>query len=205
MPPMSNTKAIATAVLTSSLILAGCGTPRELGYRELQVMEQKDHILALKQQLVEKPQPKDDKAYLEQFGKYGAEAEWIDGELVISMPSDILFKPGSNSLNDSDKANLKQIVGLINQKYATNYLRVSGHTDSDPVVIHKDKWDNNWDLSGGRSRAVLEYLIDDCGISPKRIYFAGYGENRPKASNADKDGKRRNRRVEIVVIPRQMQ
>jgi chemotaxis protein MotB len=85
------------------------------------------------------------------------------------------------------------------KSYPKHEVRVEGHTDSEPVVRHKDEWDNNWDLSGGRARAVLEEL-QHLGIKGGQMYFAGFGEFHPVTDNATPASRQNNRRVEVVIV-----
>jgi chemotaxis protein MotB len=81
-----------------------------------------------------------------------------------------------------------------------NDIGIEGHTDNEP--IRYSGWKSNWELSTARALSVLHYLIDKKGISPLRVSAIGYGEYRPVASNVDKEGRRLNRRVEIVILPK---
>jgi chemotaxis protein MotB len=101
-------------------------------------------------------------------------------------------------LNTHAKETLARVIALINQKYAGASVRVEGHTDNQPIKRSKDKWDDNWDLSGGRSMKVLHYLLDH-GIPAKQLAFAGYADQRPVDSNSSDAGRSKNRRVEIAV------
>jgi chemotaxis protein MotB len=62
-------------------------------------------------------------------------------------------------------------------------------------------WDSNHHLSAGRALSVFQYLVKKEGIDKKRIHIAGYGPNRPVASNDTKKGKKQNRRVEFLISP----
>jgi chemotaxis protein MotB len=62
-------------------------------------------------------------------------------------------------------------------------------------------WDSNHHLSAGRALSVLQYLVNKEKIDEKRIHIAGYGPNRPIASNTIKTGKGKNRRVEFLILP----
>ncbi|MHC5068714.1 MAG: SUMF1/EgtB/PvdO family nonheme iron enzyme, partial [Planctomycetota bacterium] len=84
----------------------------------------------------------------------GAEVEWRNGELVITMTNDILFAAGSATLTKQAGSSLDQVAKLIQQKHAGQFLRIEGHTDSDPIKRSKDKWEDNWHLAGGRARST---------------------------------------------------
>ncbi|PIQ87934.1 MAG: hypothetical protein COV73_01520 [Candidatus Omnitrophica bacterium CG11_big_fil_rev_8_21_14_0_20_43_6] len=76
---------------------------------------------------------------------------------------------------------------------------MEGHTDN--VPISKSGWKSNWELSTARALSVLHYLAGEQGVSPERLSAIGYGEYRPLASNETADGRKQNRRVEIVILP----
>ncbi len=120
-------------------------------------------------------------------------------EQVATISNEILFKPGSAVLGDKAKKVLDGVISTVKSNYPDASIRVEGHTDDQGVKRSKDEHKDNWDLSGNRAQAVLHYLIDH-GLPASKLGFAGYGMERPVASNASNDGKSKNRRVEIVVI-----
>jgi chemotaxis protein MotB len=77
-------------------------------------------------------------------------------------------------------------------------LRVEGHSDDQP--IHTAQFRSNWELSTARAMAVMMLLVDQSGFDPQKISVAGYGQYRPVADNATPDGRRMNRRVDLVVV-----
>jgi chemotaxis protein MotB len=77
-------------------------------------------------------------------------------------------------------------------------LRVEGHSDDQP--IHNAEFRSNWELSTARAMTVLLLLVDDSGYDPRKISVAGYGQYRPVADDATPEGRRMNRRVDLVVL-----
>ena len=77
-------------------------------------------------------------------------------------------------------------------------LRVEGHSDDQP--IHTASFQSNWELSSGRAMSVLNLLVDQAGFPAAKISVAGYGSHRPVADNGTAEGRRMNRRVDLVVI-----
>lgn len=77
-------------------------------------------------------------------------------------------------------------------------LRVEGHSDDQP--IHNAQFRSNWDLSAARAMTVLEFLVNEAGFDPTRVAAAGYGQYRPVADNATPEGRKMNRRVDLVVV-----
>ena len=130
------------------------------------------------------------------FGDYQVDVDSAAGTVTVTLPNAILFASGKATLKKSAKTDLKYIVSVLNEKYASRQIDVVGHTDSDP--IKKSKWKDNWELSAERALSVLRYLNSN-GIPDDRIRAVGCGQGRPIAPNSSSSGKARNRRVEIVV------
>ncbi len=118
------------------------------------------------------------------------------GTITVTLPNAVLFDSGKATLKKATSTELDHIRLVLEAKYSGKQIDVVGHTDSDP--IKKSKWKDNWELSAQRSLTVARYLIDR-GIANDDIRAVGCGESRPIASNATDSGKKKNRRVEIVV------
>lgn len=116
--------------------------------------------------------------------------------LVVSLIDTSFFDPGSAKLKPSS---FKAIMAVA-QPFSKlkNEIRVEGHTDSSP--IHTALFPTNWELSTSRATAVVRFLIDHSHISATRISAAGYADNKPVASNGTAEGRKRNRRVDIIVL-----
>lgn len=118
---------------------------------------------------------------------------------VYRIKDAILFDSGSANIKSSGKKVIQQIASEI--QAAGKRIRVEGHTDSDPVVRSIDKFPyGNLQLSTARANEVAHALITDGKIEAARVSVAGYGEFRPIVSNDSSENKRKNRRVEIVVL-----
>ena len=115
---------------------------------------------------------------------------------VIELPAALLFNAGSATIqNDDTLLFLKRIALIIEEMPNETLVSVKGHTDNQGPgknSIFKD----NWELSSARAITVLQELLLD-GVDPKRISAAGYAEFSPKATNATKSGREKNRRVEL--------
>jgi len=207
---MSMSRIIAPALLAAvALAFTGCDN-REMNYKNVEIDELKAQVRDLDAQLAACEMRKTHDV----LSEMGPAAETLTGqtksigggvtmgtrdqETYISVPGSILFKPGSARLNTAAKATLAHIIEVINEKYPGRHVRVDGFTDNEPVTRSKDKWDDNFDLAGGRALSVLHYL-EAHGIAKGELGFAGFGENRAKATNVSESGRAKNRRVEIVV------
>jgi flagellar motor protein MotB len=114
--------------------------------------------------------------------------------VVFRIAGEVLFASGQAQLTTDGQSTLRQLMPTLAAQ--DRRLRVEGHTDSDP--IQRSSWDSNLRLSVERSMAVVEFL-KSAGFPEPRLSVAGYGEFTPKAPNDSPEGKRRNRRVEILV------
>lgn len=122
-----------------------------------------------------------------------------NGQFFISIPSEITFGSGKAELSSRGKEALKAVARTLLQDHPEGHYWIEGHTDTDP--IKKSSWESNRDLSLARSMAVLHFLVEQCGVPDDTCVVAGHGQYDPIASNDSKDGKAKNRRVEIVVRP----
>lgn len=117
----------------------------------------------------------------------------IDRGAVIFLPSLVLFDVGKATFNSSEAGPyLDRVARLLTTK-TQKAVSVEGHTDSDGSASLNDG------LSKARAAAVSEALSSR-GVAGSRLSTSGYSYNRPMASNATEEGKRQNRRVEIVVL-----
>lgn len=118
--------------------------------------------------------------------------------LVIHLLTDkVLFDTGEAVVKQGALPVLNKIGALLAARTITNPVRVEGNTDD--VPIHTVEFRSNWELSTARATAVLA-VLQRRRIDETRLSVAGYGQQRPVASNATPGGRRLNRRVDIVVL-----
>jgi chemotaxis protein MotB len=115
---------------------------------------------------------------------------------VISLHELGFFDSGQARLLPGAAEKIKRIAAVLMQ-YGMD-MRVEGHSDN--VPIHNDTFASNWDLSTARAMAVAMMLIDEAGFDPQRMSVAGYAQYHPVASNDTPEGRRSNRRVDIVIV-----
>lgn len=118
--------------------------------------------------------------------------------LVIILSDNILFDSGKAEVKKKAFPVLDNVAQVLNDKVPKKNIGISGNTDNVPIT--HSNWKSNWELSTARATNVLHYL-ESQGVAPKRLSATGYGEHRPIASNDTADGRARNRRVEIVILP----
>lgn len=125
----------------------------------------------------------------------------LKDQLSLSMVDKVLFDSGSAEVKKEGRKVLAR-VGAILKKVPDKHIRVEGHTDDVPIGPRlKERFPTNWELSAARATNVVRYLQEQAGIDPGRLVASGYSEYRPVASNDTAEGKSRNRRIEIVLIP----
>lgn len=119
------------------------------------------------------------------------------GRIVINLPDNVLFNSGSANLNTEGQVALKKIGEVLTQ-FSDRRFQVEGHTDN--VPIKSARFPSNWELSTARALAVV-HLLTEMGVTPENVSAAGFGEFRPRADNETEEGKKLNRRIEIVMLP----
>lgn len=116
--------------------------------------------------------------------------------------SGVLFRSGSWELTDNTKAKLSELASIVDKQLKSNpnmFVRVDGHTDTDPVQKLKSKGiADNIHLSVMRGMAVRDFLVSK-GIAKDRIFVAGFGEYWPLNKGSSAKDKQRNRRVEVYL------
>ncbi len=122
-----------------------------------------------------------------------------NGKLYITLSNSILFDAGRARLSDDSKEVVETIANAIKDNPDLT-IRIEGHTDNDPVKIHKYKYKDNWALSTARALAIVSEL-EKMGVDGKRLTAAGKGDTQPIASNDTDEGKQKNRRTEFIVVP----
>jgi chemotaxis protein MotB len=115
--------------------------------------------------------------------------------IVISIQGVILFDSGAADLQSDSRTILGQVADRI--RPLPYNIRVEGNTDGIP--LDGGPFPSNWELSTARALAVTHFLIDQGHVDPRRLSATGYGEFRPIASNDTRDGRLRNRRIDLVL------
>ena len=196
------------AVLILAFVAAGCavnlysGKPSDKAKigelstevdRLQQLREQEKQELQEAMELLEKRLKKeiDDKEVMLEMAERG---------LVITFVAEVLFDSGKTKIKSEAYSALDKVAKVIRDKVSDREIGVEGHTDNEP--IKHSGWKSNWELSTTRATSVLHYLVEEGKLNPKRLSAIGYGEYRPVASNDTEEGRQKNRRVEIVIMPK---
>lgn len=125
----------------------------------------------------------------------------INGRIGIS--GSVLFALNSDQLQPEGREILKTLIEPLAAYLKTHdeILMVSGYTDDQQVREGNRRFADNWDLSAQRALTVTRALIDE-GVPSSTVFAAAFGSEQPVASNADEEGRAKNRRVEITPIPK---
>ena len=124
------------------------------------------------------------------------ELERDEEEVLMRFPSKIAFASGSADISRAFAAILTEIAPIIRETPGS--IKVSGHTDNLPLLSSR-RFRSNWDLSAARAGSVVRWLVDNASVSATRLTLQGFGESRPIAPNDSRDGRTKNRRVEIAI------
>lgn len=125
----------------------------------------------------------------------------LQGKLTINILDRILFDTGEAVIKEEGQKVLDQIAGILSQ-YPDRQVHVVGHTDNVPIRANpRNPYPTNWELSAGRAIAAVRYLTEKAGVDAKRIAALGYGEHHPIADNSTPEGRAKNRRIALVVLP----
>jgi len=121
--------------------------------------------------------------------------------LTVTMVDQILFPSGSAEVGKKGKAVLDKVVTIL-KDVKDKRIEVDGHTDNVPIVSSlKKRFPTNWELSTARATEVVRYLQETGGIDPRLLSATGFAEYMPVAPNDTDEGKHKNRRIEIVLLP----
>lgn len=115
--------------------------------------------------------------------------------ITVEINASVLFSPGQAKLADSSSLTLQAVAHVI--KGHEHEIHVEGHTDNLP--IHTENFPSNWELSSARASSVIRLFIEN-GVEAHRLTAIGYGENRPIETNETPEGRKRNRRVTVMIL-----
>ena len=122
------------------------------------------------------------------------------GVVYVDISDKVLFKTGSFDVSDKAKAVLSKVATVLKAQPDLEYM-VEGHTDNVVLAGNNDLMQDNWDLSVKRATTIVRLLQKQYGLNPAQLVAAGRSEYKPIADNSTADGKARNRRTRIVVLP----
>ena len=140
------------------------------------------------------------KAALLGFENNGLTIEQKNGKVYVSLDESLLFSSGSYNVGSKGKTVLKKLAVVLEQSPDINVL-VEGHTDNVPMKSQGAIADN-WDLSVKRATAVVKIMTENSKVNPKRLTAAGRGEYLPLDLSNTAEGRKKNRRIEVILTPK---
>ena len=134
------------------------------------------------------------------FENNGLTIEQKNGKVYVSLDESLLFTSGSYAVGTKGVTVLKKLAKVLEQNQEINIM-VEGHTDNVPLKGSGDISDN-WDLSVKRATSVVKIITSSSKVNPKRLTAAGRGEYLPLDVSNTTEGRRKNRRIEIILTPK---
>jgi chemotaxis protein MotB len=127
--------------------------------------------------------------------------EQASRRLTVSIVDRVLFPSGQATLTPEGEPVIDRIATVL-AGLPHAHILVEGHTDNVPISpALQARFPSNWELSTARAAEVVRRLILKAGIPPERLRVAGRADTEPVAANDTEDGRRRNRRIEIILLP----
>jgi chemotaxis protein MotB len=144
------------------------------------------------------------KSLQDEISKGNITVQQVRDRLTINLVDQVLFDSGQTEVKPAGQKVLKQVSDLL-KTVTDKQIRIEGHTDNVPISVKlQSRYKTNWELSTARATAVVRYLIDQDGVDPRQLSAAGYADTQPVASNDTEKGRSANRRIEIVLYPKDL-
>jgi len=125
----------------------------------------------------------------------------LKGKLTVNLVDAILFDSGKSEVKPAGLVVLQKVIDIL-KTVKDKAIRIEGHTDNVQISGSlSKKYSNNWELSSARAINVTRYLQQQ-GIDPAVLSAVAYGEYHPVAGNNSDEGKAKNRRIEIILVPK---
>jgi chemotaxis protein MotB len=121
----------------------------------------------------------------------------LQGKLTVNILDRVMFDSGEAIMKPDGESVLRKVAEIL-AGHPELKIQVIGHTDNVPI---RKLFASNWELSTARALAAVHFLTEKAGVDPRRVGAAGYGEYRPIADNSTAEGRARNRRIAITILP----
>ena len=122
--------------------------------------------------------------------------------IIVDIISEYMFNVGSVEINSSGKLILGKIVPIFSE-FDGYLIGVIGNADNKPIVTPalKKRFGTNWELSAHRGAVVVRHLVEKGNLDPGRMVAMGFGEYQPIEDNSTTEGRNKNRRIDIMLLP----
>ncbi|MCA9583032.1 MAG: OmpA family protein [Myxococcales bacterium] len=121
----------------------------------------------------------------------------VRNRMVVELPEAVLFDSGKADLKEDGKAVVAELAPIL-ASLSKREFQVGGHTDNVPIKTRR--FPSNWELSATRAVNVAKLLTEN-GVESTRVSAAGYADSQPVESNDTPEGRAKNRRIEIALLP----
>ena len=139
-----------------------------------------------------------------EIAKGNIKIQQVRDKLTINMLEQVLFDSGQARIKPAGLKVLKQVSDIL-KTVNDKQIRIEGHTDNVPIGVKlQDRFPTNWELATARATSVVRYLIDEGGVAPAKLSAIGFADTRPVANNDTEQGQAANRRIEIVLFPKDL-
>jgi chemotaxis protein MotB len=165
--------------------------------KERTVVEQKDKKISD----LEKTRQEIENSLKEQIAQKNIKIEEIEGKLKVTFVDKILFDSGSVKIKPKGREVLLTLADSF-QDNKEQSIVVEGHTDDVQIgSTLQDRFPTNWELSAARATSVVRFLQEKGSITPERLTASGFSFYKPVDTNETDEGRKQNRRIEIILIP----
>ena len=126
----------------------------------------------------------------------------LKGKLTVNMVDSILFDSGKAEVKKGGLEILRKVISIL-KDVKDKEIRIEGHTDNVQIAgALAKRYPTNWELSAARAINVTRYLQAE-GVDPGLLAAVAYGEWKPVADNDTAEGRAKNRRIEIILVPKE--
>jgi len=144
------------------------------------------------------------KSLQDEIAKGNITIQQVQDRLTINMVDRVLFDSGQAQVKPAGVEVLTQVGDVLN-KISDKQIRIEGHTDNVPISPKlQSRFKTNWELSTARATTVVRHLIDRGGVDRQHLSAVGYADTHPIAPNDSEVGRSSNRRIEIVLYPKDL-
>lgn len=128
----------------------------------------------------------------------------LQGKLTVNILDHVLFDSGEAAVKAEGQEILRRLAAVL-AAHTNRAIHVIGHTDNVPIrATARSRFPSNWELSAARATAAVRFLHEQAGVNPKQLGALGYGEFHPVADNTTPEGRAKNRRIAVVILPEEL-
>ena len=144
------------------------------------------------------------KSLQDQIDKGDIKIKQVRDRLTINMVEKVLFNSGQAQVKPEGLKVLKQVADVL-KTVNDKQIRIEGHTDNVPIGVKlQQKFPTNWELSTARATNVVRFFIEKGNLNRENFEAVGFADTRPVAENDTEAGRTENRRIEIVLFPKDL-